>query len=152
MLVLAGCGGSGDVDTTSPNRYLLTNEQIASQVSHSSHPGPVNTTLQFWRAIQFQDFALAYSYLAPQLQGRIPYGTFLTKLSEGRGLFLARPRIYNVYPGHGFTTVEVAALQGDILTPSDQIIGFATVQAGDRTLISSDVFNLFHRSYRPDVP
>jgi hypothetical protein len=151
-LFATGCGGSGNDDTTSPSRYLLTQDEITRQATETSDPVAARTVLEFWRAVQFQDFTLAYSYLAPQFRRQVPYEVFLPKIGEARGLFLARPRIYDISPGDGFTSVDVAALQGDILIPSDQIIGFATVQEGDRTLISSDVFNLFHRSYRPDVP
>jgi hypothetical protein len=151
-LFATGCGGSGNNDTTSPNSYLLTQEEITQQANGTSDPAAARTVLEFWRAVQFQDFPLSYSYLATPLRKEIPYSVYLPKIGGARGLFLSRPRIYDISQHNGFTSVDVAALQGDILTPSDQIIGFATVQEGDRTLISSDVFNLFHRSYRPDVP
>lgn len=152
VLFAAGCGGSGNSDTTSPSSYLLTGDQIDRQANSASDPAAARTVLQFWRAVQFQDYATAYSLLAPPLRQHIPYETFLPKVGEARGLFLARPRIYDTSPGHGFVTVDVAALQGDVLTPTDQIIGFAVVREGGRALISSDIFNLFHRSYRPSAP
>jgi hypothetical protein len=151
-LFATGCGGSGDDDTTSPSSYLLTQDEITRQASQTSDPAASRTVLEFWRAVQFQDFTLAYSSLATPLRRQVPYRVFLPKIGGARGLFLSNPRIYDISPGDGFTSVDVAALQGDILTPADQIIGFATVEEGDRTLISSDVFNLFHRSYRPAVP
>jgi hypothetical protein len=150
-LFATGCGGSGNDDTTSPSSYLLTQDEITRQANGTSDPAAARTVLEFWRAVQFQDFALSYSYLATPLRRQVPYSVYLSKLGEARGLFLSRPRIYDISQGDDFTTVDIAALQGDILTPADQIIGFATVQEGDRTRISSDVFNLFHRSYRPDV-
>jgi hypothetical protein len=144
---LAGCGGSGD-SSPSPERYLLTTDDIDRTAAASENPGAVTAVLDFWRSIQFQAYGDAYNLLSKPIRSRASYEQFLEKLGPSRFLFLARPRVYDLQ-GHEPVTVFLVAPQGDQLTDNDQVIGFTATRESGKWRIGSDPFNVLHEPTTP---
>jgi hypothetical protein len=143
--VLAGCGSSDSGDAQPPPKeYLLTGEQIDALSEESANPGPVRASLEFWQALQFQDYPAAYAYLSEPLQRRIPYEEFLEKIGLARGFFLAQPEVYDVATRGQLVTVYLIAKQGEDATRSDQLFGLAFNEVDGQWRLTSDLLNVFH--------
>jgi len=147
LALIGGCGGSSD-PSPSPERYLLTTASIDQVAAKSDNPAAVKSTLDFWRAVQFQTFGDAYNLLTRSLRSRIPYDEFLDKLGPARYVFLARPQVYDL-AGKDPATVFLVAPQGDTLTDNDQVIGFTLTREDGQWRIGSDPFNVFHEQSAP---
>jgi hypothetical protein len=143
LALLSGCGGSSNSDSTSPQHYLLTTADIQQMAAKTANPAAVTSALNFWRAVQFQDYGEAYNLLAKPLRSHISYDTFLSKLGAARYAFLAHPEVYDLDQS-GPITVFIAAPRGNILTGDDQIIGFTMIREDGQWRIGSDPFNVFH--------
>jgi hypothetical protein len=142
--LIGGCGGSSNSDSTlEPQHYLLTTADIQEMAGKTSDPKMVTSALNFWRAIQFQDYGDAYNLLAKPLRSRVSYEQFLGKLGAARYLFLTRPRVYDLDRSPP-PTVFLAAQKGTILTGDDQVIGFNMAREDGQWRIGSDPFNVFH--------
>lgn len=153
-LLAGGCGGDSTITSTttapetvenvSPEDYLLATADIERLSSAHAPRGAVSSALEFWRAIQYQNYAAAYIRLNGELRRAVRYETFLNKLATARGyLFLVEPIVEEVRPTGNLTTVYLRLQRGDEFSGDDQIIGFNMSREGGRWVIATDPYNLF---------
>jgi len=149
VLLVSGCGGGSDAEAEAkkpepaPATYLLSGQDIR-RLSQSHRPvEAVRVPLQFWRDVQYQNYAAAYLLLSKELRRAVPYEKFLRTIAEGRWLFLLEPSVEAVSRRSGLFIVDLRAKQGTVATGSDQIIGFNLRREGARWVIATDPYNLF---------
>ena len=147
----SGCGSSGEAgpapnpsDTVNPRAYLLQPAELARLARPYRPAGAVTTVLEFWRAVQYQNYAVAYLRLSADLRRAVPYRRFLPAIAEARGrLFLVKPAIDDVQRNGPLTTVYLRLQRGKRFSSTDQIIGFNVAQKKRRWTIATDPYNLF---------
>jgi hypothetical protein len=146
----AGCGSSDDATTTSaeekinPATYLLSAREVRRLARPFVRPGAVMGVLEFWRAVQYQNYAAAYLRLSAALRRSITYERFLQRVASARGqLFLVKPIIEDVKQMGTLTTVYLRLQRGKEFSPTDQVIGFNMAREEERWLIATDPYNLF---------
>ena len=149
-LLASGCGGGSGGEAEEPEpapaTYLLSGQDI-QRLSQKHRPAEaVRVPLQFWRDVQYQNYAAAYLLLSEGLRQAIPYETFLSTVAKARGLFLLEPSVEALSRRSGLVSVDLRAKQGTVATGSDQIIGFNLRRQRGSWVIATDPYNLFRVS------
>lgn len=89
-LALSSCGADGAPRAPAAPQPL-DRERIARLGGSGPTAAPRTAALQFWREVQFSNFARAYGMLEPAGRTRLPYRRFVGAMVAAAPIFRAQP-------------------------------------------------------------